>query len=97
MPLNSVNANAGKAQSSLQNLNTTDSELQVTQQRINTGKKIASATEQLAPSGRCPRPDRLPACVRWAPRRTRCSAWSGRPYRCGPGRRRRAPPTCWAR
>ncbi|UAL12726.1 flagellin [Caulobacter segnis] len=44
MPLNSINTNAG-ALIALQNLNTTNSELQVTQQRINTGKKIASAKD----------------------------------------------------
>ena len=44
MALNSINTNAG-ALIALQNLNTTNSELQVTQQRINTGKKIASAKD----------------------------------------------------
>ncbi|WP_165189245.1 flagellin [Caulobacter soli] len=44
MPLNSVNTNSG-AMIALQNLNSTNSELQVTQQRINTGKKIASAKD----------------------------------------------------
>jgi flagellin len=44
MPLNSINTNAG-ALIALQNLNTTNAELQVTQQRINTGKKIASAKD----------------------------------------------------
>jgi flagellin len=44
MPLNSVNTNSG-AMIALQNLNSTNSELQVTQQRINTGKKISSAKD----------------------------------------------------
>jgi flagellin len=44
MPLNSVNTNSG-AMIALQNLNTTNSDLQVTQQRINTGKKISSAKD----------------------------------------------------
>ncbi|WP_454716040.1 flagellin [Caulobacter segnis] len=44
MPLNSINTNAG-AMIALQNLNTTNSELQVTQQRINTGKKVGSAKD----------------------------------------------------
>jgi flagellin len=44
MPLNSVNTNSG-AMIALQNLNSTNSELQVTQQRINTGKKIANAKD----------------------------------------------------
>ena len=44
MPLNSINTNAG-ALIALQNLNTTNSDLQITQQRINTGKKIASAKD----------------------------------------------------
>jgi len=44
MPLNSVNTNSG-AMIALQNLNTTNSELQVTQQRINTGKKIGNAKD----------------------------------------------------
>ena len=44
MPLNSVNTNSG-ALIALQNLNSTNSELQVTQQRINTGKKISSAKD----------------------------------------------------
>ena len=44
MPLNSVNTNSG-AMIALQNLNTTHSELQVTQQRINTGKKIGNAKD----------------------------------------------------
>ena len=44
MPLNSINTNSG-AMIALQNLNATNSELQVTQQRINTGKKISSAKD----------------------------------------------------
>ncbi|TCS03910.1 flagellin-like protein, partial [Caulobacter sp. BK020] len=44
MPLNSVNTNSG-AMIALQNLNSTNNELQVTQQRINTGKKISSAKD----------------------------------------------------
>jgi len=44
MPLNSVNTNSG-AMIALQNLNSTNSELQVTQQRINTGKKISTAKD----------------------------------------------------
>ncbi|WP_426032343.1 flagellin, partial [Caulobacter sp. DWP3-1-3b2] len=44
MALNSINTNSG-AMIALQNLNTTNSELQVTQQRINTGKKIGSAKD----------------------------------------------------
>ena len=44
MPLNSINTNAG-ALIALQNLNTTNSELQVTQQRINTGKKVGNAKD----------------------------------------------------
>jgi flagellin len=44
MPLNSINTNAG-ALIALQNLNSTNSELQVVQQRINTGKKVASAKD----------------------------------------------------
>jgi flagellin len=44
MPLNSINTNSG-AMIALQNLNSTNSELQVTQQRINTGKKIANAKD----------------------------------------------------
>jgi flagellin len=44
MPLNSVNTNSG-AMIALQNLNSTNSELQVTQQRINTGKKISNAKD----------------------------------------------------
>ncbi|KQY96852.1 flagellin [Caulobacter sp. Root1455] len=42
--LNSINTNVG-AMIALQNLNTTNSELQSTQQRINTGKKIANAKD----------------------------------------------------
>ncbi|MEJ2814085.1 flagellin, partial [Caulobacter sp. CCG-8] len=44
MPLNSINTNAG-AMIALQNLNATNSELQVTQQRINTGKKVGTAKD----------------------------------------------------
>ena len=44
MALNSINTNAG-ALIALQNLNSTNAELQTTQQRINTGKKIASAKD----------------------------------------------------
>ncbi|MEW6391364.1 MAG: flagellin [Pseudomonadota bacterium] len=44
MPLNSINTNAG-AMIALQNLNTTNTELGVTQQRINTGKKVGSAKD----------------------------------------------------
>ena len=44
MALNSINTNSG-AMIALQNLNTTNNDLQVTQQRINTGKKIASAKD----------------------------------------------------
>jgi len=44
MPLNSINTNAG-AQIALQNLNTTNSELGVVQQRINTGKKVGNAKD----------------------------------------------------
>ncbi|MBO9708739.1 MAG: flagellin [Caulobacter sp.] len=44
MPLNSINTNGG-AMIALQNLNATNSELQVTQQRINTGKKISNAKD----------------------------------------------------
>ncbi len=44
MALNSINTNAG-ALIALQNLNTTNSELQTVQQRINTGKKVASAKD----------------------------------------------------
>ena len=42
--LNSINTNAG-AMIALQNLNSTNSELQTTQQRINTGKKVANAKD----------------------------------------------------
>ena len=41
---NSVNTNVG-AMVALQNLNSTNSELQVTQSRINTGKKVATAKD----------------------------------------------------
>ena len=44
MALNSINTNSG-ALIALQNLNATNNELQVTQQRINTGKKVASAKD----------------------------------------------------
>jgi flagellin len=44
MPLNSINTNAG-ALIALQNLNMTNTELTTVQQRINTGKKIASAKD----------------------------------------------------
>ncbi|PIC00199.1 flagellin [Caulobacter sp. X] len=44
MPLNSINTNAG-ALIALQNLNTTNSELGVVQQRINTGKKVGTAKD----------------------------------------------------
>jgi flagellin len=42
--LNSINTNAG-AMIALQNLNATNSELQNTQQRINTGKRVANAKD----------------------------------------------------
>jgi len=42
--MNSINTNAG-AMIALQNLNATNSELQTTQQRINTGKKISNAKD----------------------------------------------------
>ncbi len=42
--MNSINTNAG-AMIALQNLNATNSELQTTQQRINTGKKISTAKD----------------------------------------------------
>jgi flagellin len=42
--LNSINTNAG-AMIALQNLNATNSELQTTQQRINTGKRISNAKD----------------------------------------------------
>ena len=44
MALNSINTNSG-AMIALQNLNSTNSELQVTQQRINTGKKVGNAKD----------------------------------------------------
>jgi flagellin len=44
MPLNSINTNAG-AMIALQNLNATNAELGVTQQRINTGKKVGNAKD----------------------------------------------------
>ena len=44
MPLNSVNTNIG-ALVALQNLNSTNSELNTVQSRINTGKKVASAKD----------------------------------------------------
>ncbi|CAN5136138.1 flagellin [soil metagenome] len=44
MALNSINTNSG-AMIALQNLNSTNSELQVTQQRINTGKKVGTAKD----------------------------------------------------
>jgi flagellin len=44
MALNSINTNSG-AMVALQNLNSTNSELQVTQQRINTGKKVGNAKD----------------------------------------------------
>ena len=44
MALNSINTNNG-ALIALQNLNTTNAELQTVQQRINTGKKVASAKD----------------------------------------------------
>jgi len=44
MALNSINTNAG-ALIALQNLNSTNSELQTVQQRINTGKKVGSAKD----------------------------------------------------
>ena len=44
MPMNSVNTNVG-AMIALQNLNQTNTELGVTQSRINTGKKVASAKD----------------------------------------------------
>jgi flagellin len=44
MALNSINTNAG-AMVALQNLNATNSELGVTQQRINTGKKVGTAKD----------------------------------------------------
>jgi flagellin len=47
MPLNSVNTNVG-AMVALQNLNKTNSDLMVTQSRINTGLKVASAKDNAA-------------------------------------------------
>lgn len=44
MPMNSVNTNVG-AMIALQNLNATNTELSTTQNRINTGKKIANAKD----------------------------------------------------
>ena len=44
MALNSINTNSG-AMIALQNLNSTNAELQVTQQRINTGKKVGNAKD----------------------------------------------------
>ena len=44
MPMNSVNTNVG-AMIALQNLNATNAELNTTQTRINTGKKVASAKD----------------------------------------------------
>ncbi|CAN5142595.1 flagellin [soil metagenome] len=44
MALNSINTNAG-AMIALQNLNATNTELGVTQQRINTGKKVGNAKD----------------------------------------------------
>ena len=44
MPLNSINTNSG-ALIALQNLNSTNAELGVVQQRINTGKKVGSAKD----------------------------------------------------
>jgi flagellin len=44
MPTNSVNTNVG-AMVALQNLNKTNQDLQVTQGRINTGKKVATAKD----------------------------------------------------
>ena len=44
MPMNSVNTNVG-AMVALQNLNKTNSELETTQSRINTGKKVASVKD----------------------------------------------------
>ena len=44
MALNSINTNAG-ALIALQNLNSTNAELSMVQQRINTGKKVASAKD----------------------------------------------------
>jgi len=44
MPMNSVNTNVG-AMVALQNLNATNTDLGVTQSRINTGKRVASAKD----------------------------------------------------
>ncbi|WP_454714177.1 flagellin [Caulobacter segnis] len=44
MALNSINTNSG-AMIALQNLNSTNAELQTVQQRINTGKKVGSAKD----------------------------------------------------
>lgn len=44
MPVNSVNTNVG-AMVALQNLNRTNSDLQTTQNRINTGLKVANAKD----------------------------------------------------
>ncbi|MBO9543752.1 flagellin [Caulobacter sp.] len=44
MALNSINTNSG-AMIALQNLNSTNSELQTVQQRINTGKKVGNAKD----------------------------------------------------
>ena len=44
MPMNSVNTNVG-AMIALQNLNATNAELNTTQTRINTGKRVASAKD----------------------------------------------------
>ena len=44
MAINSINTNVG-AMVALQNLNATSSQLEVTQSRINTGKKVASAKD----------------------------------------------------
>ena len=44
MPMNSVNTNAG-AMAALQNLNATNSELSITQSRINTGKRVGSVKD----------------------------------------------------
>jgi flagellin len=44
MPMNSVNTNVG-AMVALQNLNSTNTELNTTQTRINTGKRVASAKD----------------------------------------------------
>ncbi|MCR5875947.1 flagellin [Phenylobacterium sp. J426] len=44
MPMNSVNTNVG-AMVALQNLNATNTELNTTQTRINTGKRVASAKD----------------------------------------------------